>query len=52
MAKIKEPQIYWKTGARGEKREIPSGAIVVFKAPDGSSVTVKIDAEGIHVLER
>jgi hypothetical protein len=52
MAKIKEPQIYWQVGAKGEKHEIPSGAIVVFKAPDGSSVTVKIDAEGIHVLER
>jgi hypothetical protein len=52
MAKVKEPQIYWQTGARGEKREIPPGATVVFKSPDGSSVTVKIDAEGIHVLER
>jgi hypothetical protein len=52
MAKTKDPQIYWKVGAKGEKHEIPSGATVEFKAPGGASVTVKIDAEGIHVVER
>jgi hypothetical protein len=51
MAKVKEPQIYWQVG-KGEKHEIPSGAKVEFKSPDGSSVTVKIDAKGIHVVER
>jgi hypothetical protein len=52
MAKMKEPQIYWKVGVKGEKHDVPSGATVVFKSPDGSSVTIKIDAEGINVVER
>jgi len=52
MAKKKEQMVYWKTGARGEKHDIPLGATVVFKAPNGDSVEVKFDGDGILVLER
>jgi hypothetical protein len=53
MAKIKEPQIYWKVGTKGEKHEIPSGAKVVLEQPKQNiRVECNLTEDGVNVVEK
>lgn len=45
MATKKKPMIYWQTGGKGEKREIPTGATVTLQSPKGDR-SFRIESDG------